>query len=248
MEHAVSSYRTERGLTLPHVRRQRRLYFACKRGMDVALAGLALFITFPLLLFIALLIRLDSPGPALYRQGRVRLRNRSVDGDRRWELGTFTMYKFRTMYKDSSPGIHEHFMKALIRNDESEVARLRDNGHTVVNKLGNDPRITRVGKLLRKTRLDELPQLWNVLRGEMSLVGPRPALPYEVEQYKPGHWRRLEATPGCVGLWQVSGWCTLDFEGTMDLDIWYVDHQSLWMDIKILLKTVPAILSGNGGA
>ncbi len=247
MGNGVSWYGSEQVLTLPHVQRQRRLYFACKRGMDMALSGLALFITFPLLLLIALLIRLDSPGPALYRQRRVGLRKRSADGKHRWELGAFTMYKFRTMYDNCTAGIHKRFMKALIHNDAKEVACLRDNGHTVVNKLGNDPRITRVGKFLRKTRLDELPQLWNVLRGEMSLVGPRPALPYEVAEYRPHHRRRLEAIPGCVGLWQVSGWCTLDFEETMELDIWYVDHQSLWLDVKILLRTVPAILSGNGG-
>lgn len=248
MGHGVLSYHTERALTLPHIQRQKRLYFACKRGLDVALSGLALFVTFPLFLFIALWIRLDSPGPALFRQERVGLRKRSINGERRWELGEFTMYKFRTMYDNANPGIHKRFIRALIQNDESEVARLRDNGHTVVNKLGNDPRITRVGRFLRKTRLDELPQFWNVLKGEMSLVGPRPALPYEVAEYKPRHWRRLGAIPGCVGLWQVSGWCRLDFEGMVELDIWYVDHQSLWLDLKILLKTLPAVLSGNGGA
>jgi lipopolysaccharide/colanic/teichoic acid biosynthesis glycosyltransferase len=248
MGNGVLSYRSEQALALPHIQRQKRLYSACKRGMDVALSALALFVTFPLLLFLALLIRLDSPGPALFKQRRVGLRKRSVDGQGRWELDTFTMYKFRTMYDKANPGIHKRFVRALIRNDEGEVACLRDNGHTVVNKLGNDPRITRVGRVLRKTRLDELPQLWNVLRGEMSLVGPRPALSYEVEEYKPHHWRRLEALPGCTGLWQVSGWCTLDFEGMVELDIWYVDHQSLWLDIKILLQTLPAVLSGNGGA
>ena len=247
MAHEALSLFPEAALTLPRIHRQRRLYFACKRCMDIALSAPFLIITLPLLLLIALSIKLDSPGPVLFKQERVGLRKRSIDGEDRWELGTFIMCKFRTMYHNVNPSAHQQFVQALIRNHAHEVERLRHKGATVVNKLGNDGRITRIGRILRRTSLDELPQLLNVLRGEMSLVGPRPPLPYEVAEYEPHHWRRLGTIPGCVGLWHVSGWCALGFEDMVAIDVWYVQHQSLWLDVKILLKTVPAILSGNGG-
>jgi lipopolysaccharide/colanic/teichoic acid biosynthesis glycosyltransferase len=247
MAHEALSPFPEAALTLPAIHRQKRLYFACKRCMDIALSAPFLIISLPLLLLIALLIKLDSPGPVLFRQERVGVRKRSIDGEDRWELGTFIMYKLRTMYHNVNPSVHQQFVKALIQNHVPEVERLRHNGATVVNKLGNDGRITRIGRILRKTSLDELPQLLNVLKGEMSLVGPRPPLPYEVAEYEPHHCRRLGTIPGCVGLWQVSGWLTLGFEDMVAIDVWYVRHQSLWLDVKILLKTVPAVLSGNGG-
>ena len=231
---------------LMHIDRDKRLYFFCKRCIDIVLSMLFLVVTLPLLLLIALLIKLDSPGPVLFRQERVGAQKSSIAREEASQLRTFIMFKFRTMYHNSHPGIHQRFVSALIRGNETEAARLRNN--SAVNKLTNDPRVTRVGKVLRRTRLDELPQVWNVLRGDMSLVGPRPPIAYEVAEYEPHHWRRLGTIPGCVGLWQVSGWCTVGFEEMVELDTWYIEHQSLWLDLKILLRTPQAVLSGKGGA
>ena len=225
---------------------QKRLYFLCKRCVDAVGSALLLLVAAPVLLLVALLIKLDSPGPVLFRQERLALRNRSRrQGD--WQLEPFVMYKFRTMRSDCAPGVHQQFMKALIQGDQQDLARLKHEHGAVVNKLSGDQRITRVGKPLRRTNLDELPQLWNVLKGDMSLVGPRPPLAYEVAEYKPHHWKRLWTIPGCVGLWQVRGWNTLDFEQMVDLDIGYIEHQSLWLDLRIVLETVAAVLSGKGG-
>jgi len=234
-------------LSLMGAYHEKRLYFLCKRCMDIILSLLFLVVTLPLFLLIALLIKVDSPGPVFFHQPRAGLRKRVVHGQTAWELSTFMMHKFRTMYRSRSRGMHWQFMKALIREDEDEVARLLNNSDRSVKKLTEDPRITRVGKLLRKTNLDELPQLWNVLKGEMSLVGPRPPIVYEVAQYEPHHWGRLQTIPGCTGLWQVSGWCTVGFEEQVELDVWYIEHQSLWLDMKILLQTVLAVLSRKGG-
>lgn len=241
MVDSISPYFSEQTLTRV---RNKQLYFQCKRFMDVVLSVLFLLLGFPFLLLIALLIKLDSPGPVLFKQERMALRKGS-EAEEKPQLATFVMYKFRTMHNNSAPGVHKQFMKALIRGDEHGLARLKRN--PAVNKLSNDRRITRVGKVLRRTNLDELPQLWNVLRGEMSLVGPRPPLPYEIAEYEPQHWKRLETVPGCVGLWQVSGWNTLNFDEMVELDISYIEHQSLWLDLKILLKTASAVLSGQGG-
>jgi lipopolysaccharide/colanic/teichoic acid biosynthesis glycosyltransferase len=240
-------YFDEQTLALRHVPRQKWVYFLCKRCLDVLLSSMLLAITLPLQALVALLVRLDSPGPALFRQERLGLRIGLLGGEQTCELGMFTMYKFRTMYHASEPGLHRQFMSALIRGDGEGLERLQHNGNCQVNKLTNDPRITRLGRFLRRSSLDELPQLWNVIRGDMSLVGPRPPLAYEVSEYQPRHWRRLSTIPGCVGLWQVSGWCTLSFEQMVDLDIWYVDHQTIWLDVRILLRTLSAILSGQGG-
>lgn len=247
MEHAVLEKSHDQSRTTMQTLEKRRLYFVCKRCMDVLLSLLFLVVMFPLLFLIALAIKLDSPGPVLYKQERVALRNRSAEALAKRQLRTFTMLKFRTMHHNASPDVHQQFVRALIQGDELDLARLKQEMKSAVNKLGNDRRITRLGKFLRRTSLDELPQLWNVLRGEMSLVGPRPPLPYEVAEYKPHHWKRLASIPGCVGLWQVSGWNTLNFEQMVELDVWYIEHQSLWLDLKILLKTVSAVLSGKGG-
>jgi lipopolysaccharide/colanic/teichoic acid biosynthesis glycosyltransferase len=225
----------------------KRLYLLGKRCMDVLLSLLLLAATLPLFALIALLIKLDSPGPVVFRQERLGLRRRTLHGKQWWGLSPFVMLKFRTMYHDSDSTIHRRFVKALILSNESEMETLRKGSDSALNKLSDDQRITRVGKVLRRTSLDELPQLWNVLMGEMSLVGPRPPLPYEVEDYEPRHWRRLTTIPGCVGLWQVSGWCSLSFEEMVQLDVWYIEHQSLWLDARILLRTVAAVLSGKGG-
>lgn len=237
----------ERELSLMGSYREKRLYFLCKRCMDIMLLLLFLPIALPLLILIALLIKVDSPGPVFFHQARVGLRKRIVHGQMVWELTTFPMHKFRTMYHERGRGMHWQFMKALIQEDEEEVARLRNNSDCADKKLTEDPRITRVGRVLRKITLDELPQLWNVVRGEMSLVGPRPPIPYEIAEYEPRYWRRLEAIPGCTGLWQVSGWNKLGFEEQVESDTQYIEHQSLWLDLKILLQTVPAVLRRIGG-
>jgi lipopolysaccharide/colanic/teichoic acid biosynthesis glycosyltransferase len=246
MAQAVLEQIRDQTQTLTQALEQKHTYFLCKRCIDLVISLPILVVLSPLLLLIALLIKVDSSGPVLFKQERMKLRKPSADGKASCELDTFIMYKLRTMRPRSDPAIHQQFMKALIRNDENEVALL-NNHASAINKLSNDARITRVGKVLRKLNLDELPQLWNVVKGDMSLIGPRPPLSYEVAEYKPHHWKRLMTIPGCVGLWQVRGWNTLTFDEMVDVDVWYVENQSLWLDAKIVLMTVPAILSGKGG-
>ncbi len=192
-----------------------------KRIFDVAVSGLVLLLLSPALLAAALAIKLDSPGPVFFRQRRVGLNGRA-----------FTILKFRSMYQDA-----EARLEALQRFNEMSGP---------VFKMTNDPRVTRVGGFLRRTSLDEFPQFWNVLRGEMSVVGPRPPLPSEVRKYKRWQRRRLSVKPGITCTWQVSGRNDIDFEQWMELDLEYIDHWSLWMDFQICLKTIPAVLSARG--
>jgi lipopolysaccharide/colanic/teichoic acid biosynthesis glycosyltransferase len=153
------------------------------------------------------------------------------------------MLKFRTMHSDADQRLHHEFVSSFIKVN-GHVHKLGNNG---LFNLANDPRITPVGRMLRKTSLDELPQLWNVLRGDMSLVGPRPPLPYEMEQYQPWHRRRvLDAKPGLTGLWQVAGRSRTTFDEMVRLDLRYARTRSLWTDIKILLATPAAVISGKG--
>jgi lipopolysaccharide/colanic/teichoic acid biosynthesis glycosyltransferase len=199
----------------------------------------------PLMLVIAVLIVLDSPGPAIFKQERVGSRRRVSGRLESWKITTFTFYKFRTMHHHADPGIHRAFVRAFASNDRSGMAAL--NGEkTKTRKLTNDLRITRVGRFLRKSSLDELPQLWNVLKGDMSMVGPRPVPAYEFAEYRPWHRERLNALPGLTGLWQVSGRSRVSFDKAIQMDIEYVHRQTLWLDIKILLLTIPAVLSGQG--
>jgi lipopolysaccharide/colanic/teichoic acid biosynthesis glycosyltransferase len=199
------------------------------------------------MLLIALLVRRDSPGPAIFAQDRVGARRRVRDGRVVWEARTFRFYKFRSMVQNADTHLHRTFMQAFISNDQATLCSTKGNNATI-NKLTHDPRITRLGRWLRKTSLDELPQLWNVLKGDMSLVGPRPALPYEVEVYQPWHCRRLEALPGITGIWQVTARCSVDFEQSVKLDIWYVENQSFWLDLRILLLTPWTVLTSRGAA
>ncbi len=188
--------------------------------LDRAAAAVMLLVLLPVLVAIAVVIRLDSPGRALFRQVRV---------GRNGEL--FRIYKFRTMVADAEE------LKASLENSE---------GNGLLFKQRNDPRVTRAGQVLRRTSLDEIPQLINVLRGEMSLVGPRPALPEEVDQYTWLEERRLAVTPGITGAWQVGGRSDLSREAAMDLDITYTDNWSLSSDFSILSRTLPAVIKGRG--
>jgi len=194
---------------------------AIKRVVDVAVAALGLTLGAPLLGLMAMAIRLDSPGPVIFRQTRV-----GANGKR------FEMYKFRSMYEGAEKKLEE-------LRDLSEV-------DGPIFKMKDDPRVTPVGRVLRRTSLDELPQLWNVLRGDMSLVGPRPPLPCEVGEYMEWHKKRLEVRPGVTGLWQVSGRSLLSFDEQCLLDIYYIENWSLWLDFQIMLRTVPEVIFGNG--
>jgi exopolysaccharide biosynthesis polyprenyl glycosylphosphotransferase len=212
----------------------RKLPHFVKRVMDIvgSLMGLTFFS--PLFVVVALAIKLTSKGPILFKQKRVG------------QYGAlFTFLKFRSMECVNDPGIHQKYIKRFIAG---EVPLAQSNqGQNAVYKIQQDPRVTRVGKFLRKTSLDELPQLINVLKGEMSLVGPRPPIPYESEVYEVWHRRRvLEAKPGITGLWQVSGRSRLKFNDMVRLDLQYAKTWSIWLDIKILLQTPRAVLFGEG--
>jgi lipopolysaccharide/colanic/teichoic acid biosynthesis glycosyltransferase len=223
----------------------RQLYFVCKRTVDVILATTALIAIAPFMLIIAILIYRDSPGSVIYKQERITARRHTNGNGEEWILERFVLYKFRTMYQNADSTLHEKFVKALIHNDGEELATLQGR-ETSTKKLINDPRITSVGRVLRKTSLDELPQFWNVLHGDISLVGPRPPIPYEVEAYEPRHFRRLQTIPGLTGLWQVTARSTATFDEMVNLDVWYIDHQSPWLDTKILFKTPLRVFGGSG--
>jgi exopolysaccharide biosynthesis polyprenyl glycosylphosphotransferase len=202
---------------------------ALKRLLDIAGSAGLMLMLLPVYLVVAALVKLTSDGPVLFRQNRIGC------------LGQpFRMLKFRTMYVNSDSAIHQKYVADFISSSE----RLDKNG---VFKIVNDPRVTPVGNILRKTSLDELPQFLNVLRGDMSLVGPRPPLAYEVQQYKPWHYRRvLEAKPGITGLWQVTGRSRTTFDDMVRLDLRYARTWSVWTDVKILLATPRAVISGKG--
>lgn len=211
-----------------------RLGRALKRGMDI-LGSLALLILLsPVFFVIAAAVKLTSRGPILFRQQRIG------------EHGTaFTFLKFRSMYVNNDASQHKEYVRQLIAG---QAAKQPTNGPGEgIFKLTNDPRITPIGNFLRRSSLDELPQFVNVLRGDMSLVGPRPPVPYEVEAYATWHRRRLlEAKPGITGLWQVEGRSRVGFDDMVRLDLRYARHSSPWLDLKILVQTPRAVIAGNG--
>jgi len=210
-----------------------KAYDTIKRGLDVIGSLMLLGTLSPLFLVIAVLVKLNSPGPVLFRQTRLRE-----------TLKPFAMLKFRTMYANAGDTPHQEYVSWFIKSSDEAKDRDKARQHF---KLTEDPRVTPIGRLLRKTSLDELPQLWNVLRGDMSLVGPRPPLPYEVEHYKRWHYRRvLEAKPGITGLWQVAGRSRTTFEEMVRLDIRYARTRSLRRDLKILIATPAAVIGGEG--
>jgi lipopolysaccharide/colanic/teichoic acid biosynthesis glycosyltransferase len=228
-------------------RRDRRAYRVVKRGTDIVLASAMLLALLPVLMVIMVLIRLEGPGPVLYTQERMRGRRIRRDQRSVWAIEPFTMLKFRTMHPAATDDLHRRYIAAYLAGDEQAMAALRsDNSDGGSYKLTEDPRITRVGRVLRRFSLDELPQLWNVVRGDMALVGPRPPLGYEVEQYDEHHLARLAAEPGVTGWWQVNGRCETSFEEMVDLDLEYLERRSFWFDLTILLRTVPAVVTSRG--
>ncbi|PYN56274.1 MAG: glycosyl transferase [Candidatus Rokuibacteriota bacterium] len=212
----------------------RKVSYGIKQAIDALGSSMALIILSPIFLAIAVAIKLSSPGPILFRQKRIG------------QYGVpFTCLKFRSMHAVNDSQIHKEYVTRFIAG--SVDAGVSDTDDKVVYKLTADPRVTRVGRLLRKTSLDELPQLLNVLLGEMSLVGPRPPIPYELEAYDIWHRRRLlEVKPGITGLWQVNGRSRLRFDDMVRLDLKYAQAWSLGLDLKILLRTPRAVFSGDG--
>lgn len=204
-----------------------------KRLFDILISGILLIVISPLWFLISILIKIDSRGSVLFKQERV-----GMDGRK------FLCYKFRTMKSDSDENLHrEAYRKNIEGLNEANAGNAEK---PVFGKVRNDPRVTRLGKFLRRTSLDELPQFLNVLRGEMSVVGARPPIPYEVEEYDLRHRKRLDMKPGITGLWQVSGRNRLTFEEMVQIDLYYIENWSLWLDLKIILLTLPAVLRGDG--
>lgn len=204
-----------------------------KRASDILISVIALILLAPVWLVISIFIKLDSRGSIFFRQERV-----GMDGR------IFLCYKFRTMRADSDEEIHREAYRKNIEG--SEHANAGDDDKPVFGKVKDDPRVTGAGKWLRRSSLDELPQLLNVLIGDMSVVGPRPPIPYEVEEYDIWHRKRLDMKPGITGLWQVSGRNRLTFEEMVRIDLYYIENWSLWLDLKIILLTLPAMLRGDG--
>ena len=219
----------------------RELYFLCKRLIDVVLTTLLLLLLSPLMVVIAVAIALDSPGPVFFVQERVGVSRRSEEGRTFWESRNFPFYKFRSMVAGADQSLHTEHVRAFVEGRVDAA-----DGASAKFKLAHDPRVTRVGRILRRTSLDELPQLFNVLKGEMSLVGPRPVPPYEVAQYRESDTDRLMALPGITGLWQVGGRGEVPFPEMIRMDREYVRNQTVWLDLKILIATIPAVLSGRG--
>lgn len=207
------------------------IYPAVKRVSDLLLSALLLVALSPLLLLCALAVRFSSAGPVLFRQTRVGQRGKP-----------FTFLKFRSMIANADAKPHADFAAAFIQGK----AVRQESPKGQVYKLVEDPRITRVGRWLRRTSLDELPQLWNVAQGDMSLVGPRPPIYYELDYYQPLDFQRLMVKPGITGMWQVRGRSATTFEEMVALDLEYIQRRSLGLDLHILLQTIPAVLSGKG--
>jgi len=221
------------------------VYCFVKRLMDIVISTTALVVLAPLMILISILIPLGSSGSPVFVQKRVGVKQKRQDSSTYWQKNTFQCYKFRTMVSDAESTIHQSYMEAFIQNDIKNMAKLQGK-ETSVRKLMSDIRVTKLGYFLRKFSLDELPQFWNVLKGDMSLVGPRPAIQYEVDMYEKWHHQRLMTKPGLTGLWQVTARSSVDFDEIVRLDVEYVQNQSLWLDIKILLKTPIAVFSTKG--
>ncbi len=204
--------------------KQRGAVLVAKRLVDIVGAVLLLAVTAPLLLITAVAVKLDTAGPVLFRATRIGQGGRP-----------FTMFKFRSMAANADQSLHVKFIKNLLQNGDAQSRS--ENWY----KLENDPRITRVGRVIRRWSIDELPQLFNVVKGDMSLVGPRPEVPYAVEEYEAWQWQRFDVLPGMTGLWQISGRGELSPIEMLRLDVAYVNGYSLWLDLKLLAKTLGAV-------
>jgi exopolysaccharide biosynthesis polyprenyl glycosylphosphotransferase len=221
-------------INLDESREPRKIEMALKRAVDIFGAIVGLILSSPIMLVTSLAIKITSPGPAIFTQKRF-----GKKGVR------FPFYKFRSMYHKVDDHVHQEYVTNLIKGDLEKINQ--GDEENPLYKIKSDYRVTTIGKFIRKTSIDELPQFFNVLKGEMSLVGPRPPIPYEVEKYEPWHLRRiLEVKPGITGLWQVDGRSTTSFDEMVRMDLRYVQSWSLWLDIKILLKTIRAVLRPNG--
>jgi lipopolysaccharide/colanic/teichoic acid biosynthesis glycosyltransferase len=234
--------------TLPRVVRRPsprgHAYFAVKRCFDVVVASVLLVLLAPVMVSVAVAVRLTSRGPAIFRQQRIRGRR---IGRETWVLEPFTIHKFRTMFVQAEPLLHQEYITAYINGDHERLSALRpDRREGESYRPSNDPRVTRLGAWLRRTSIDELPQLWDVLRGNMSLVGPRPPVPYEVALYGPEELLRLTTPGGITGWAQVRGRCAIDFPELIRLDVEYLRRQGLWFDLRVLLSTLPVIVSTEG--
>lgn len=214
------------------VRLAEERYFVAKRLLDVTLAIVLFTLLMPIMVIVAALVALDSPGPVLFKQKRV-----GQDGVH------FDIYKFRSMCDKADTSVHQAAVKAFMQGDRLNHARTTDAPY----KLGDDKRITRLGKFIRRTSLDELPQLWNIIIGDMSFVGPRPPVPYEVAMYSPQAMKRLDGKPGLTGPWQVYGRGTVSYAEMVEMDITYLSNRSIWYDLKLIVLTVPAAVRGKGG-
>jgi len=211
-------------------------YGFVKRTMDVCLSLLAILLLSPFFIIIALAVKLTSEGPVLFRQTRVGQYGKS-----------FTFLKFRSMFVNCDSKVHQEYIKKFIKERAGYAGNGSGGNDKVVYKVTDDPRVTKVGSFIRKTSLDEIPQFFNVLKGDMSLVGPRPAIPYELASYDPWHRRRImELKPGITGLWQISGRSSITFDDMVRLDLKYTREWSLWLDLSILFKTPWVVLSGKG--
>ena len=204
-----------------------------KRVSDIVVSAIAVVLLAPVWLAVSILIKIDSRGPIFFRQERV-----GMDGR------IFLCYKFRTMRADADEQLHREAYQKNIGGDTA--ANAGDDSDPVFGKVKDDPRVTWLGRRLRRSSVDEMPQLFNVLKGDMSIVGPRPPIPYEVEEYELWHRKRLDMKPGITGLWQVSGRNRLPFEEMVRIDVFYIENWSVWLDLKIILLTLPAILRGDG--
>jgi lipopolysaccharide/colanic/teichoic acid biosynthesis glycosyltransferase len=205
-------------------------YRAAKRSLDLVASLLGLLIASPILAVVAIGVKLESRGPILFRQERLGLGGRP-----------FTLYKFRSMFSSAEQARHRDHARELIRSDLPDA----EAGEKVWVPIKSDPRVTRLGAFLRRSHLDELPQLINIVRGEMSLVGPRPPIPYEVEVYEPWHLRRLSVIPGLTGLWQATAWGRISFDEGVALDLAYVDRRSFGFDLRLIGRTLWQIVTGR---
>ena len=208
--------------------------YPLKRVLDIVVSIFLLIPTAFVYLFVAVMIKLTDPhGPVIFKQRRVGRNGKEFD-----------FYKFRSMAVNNDDSRHKEYIKYFIEGNEKELKRI--HGESKIYKLDDDDRVTWIGKFLRKTSLDELPQLVNVLKGDMSMVGPRPHLPYEVGLYKPWHRRRLMGTPGITGEWQLHGRSRVPFDESVKMDIWYLEHRSLKLDLEIIFKTFVKIFDDDG--